>query len=56
MKASGIMGGRGKEPTVISPKEYKARFRDAMSFYFLRVPNMNTNYTLKSTVDLTTED
>jgi hypothetical protein len=33
--------GTGKEPTVISPKQYKNRFRDAMDRYFLLVPDMN---------------
>jgi 1-phosphatidylinositol-3-phosphate 5-kinase len=42
VKSSGIMGGRGKVPTVISPKQYKVRFRDAMWMYFVMVPNKFT--------------
>jgi len=42
LKSSGIMGGRGKVPTVISPKQYKVRFRDAMWMYFVMVPSKNT--------------
>ncbi|KAF8399016.1 hypothetical protein HHK36_014883 [Tetracentron sinense] len=40
VKASGILGGpRNASPTVISPKQYKKRFRKAMSTYFLTVPD-----------------
>lgn len=39
VKASGILGGpKNVSPTVISPKQYKKRFRKAMSAYFLVVP------------------
>ncbi|KAJ6941826.1 LOW QUALITY PROTEIN: 1-phosphatidylinositol-3-phosphate 5-kinase fab1b [Populus alba x Populus x berolinensis] len=39
VKASGILGGpRNATPTVISPKQYKKRFRKAMTTYFLMVP------------------
>ena len=38
VKASGVLGGSGKEPTVISPNQYKKRFRKAMSRYFVMVP------------------
>ncbi|KAK1279908.1 1-phosphatidylinositol-3-phosphate 5-kinase FAB1B [Acorus gramineus] len=39
VKASGILGGpKNASPTVISPKQYKKRFRKAMSAYFLTVP------------------
>ncbi|KAJ4972617.1 hypothetical protein NE237_005791 [Protea cynaroides] len=38
-KASGILcDPKNAEPTVISPKEYKKRFRKAMSAYFTKVP------------------
>jgi len=47
LKSSGIVGGRGKVPTIISPKQYKTRFREAMNFYFVRVPNKNTSFRLK---------
>ncbi|KAH7423845.1 hypothetical protein KP509_12G076900 [Ceratopteris richardii] len=40
VKASGILGGpKNAAPTVISPKQYKKRFRKAMSTYFLMVPD-----------------
>ena len=29
VKKSGILGGAGKDPTVISPKQYSRRFRSA---------------------------
>uniref|UniRef100_A0A0E0M102 1-phosphatidylinositol-3-phosphate 5-kinase n=1 Tax=Oryza punctata TaxID=4537 RepID=A0A0E0M102_ORYPU len=40
VKASGILGGpKNEAPTVISPIQYKKRFRKAMSRYFLAVPD-----------------
>ncbi|XP_042500010.1 putative 1-phosphatidylinositol-3-phosphate 5-kinase FAB1C [Macadamia integrifolia] len=40
VKASGILGGpKNASPTVISPQQYKKRFRKAMSTYFLTVPD-----------------
>lgn len=43
VKASGILGGpKNVSPTVISPKQYKKRFRKAMSAYFLVVPDQWT--------------
>nr|XP_009410073.2 PREDICTED: putative 1-phosphatidylinositol-3-phosphate 5-kinase FAB1C [Musa acuminata subsp. malaccensis] len=40
VKASGILGGpKNATPTVISPDQYKKRFRKAMSNYFLTVPD-----------------
>ncbi|KAL8040153.1 hypothetical protein ABFS82_10G077200 [Erythranthe guttata] len=40
VKASGILGGpKNASPTVISPVQYKKRFRKAMSAYFLMVPD-----------------
>ncbi|KAL1209475.1 putative 1-phosphatidylinositol-3-phosphate 5-kinase FAB1C [Cardamine amara subsp. amara] len=39
VKASGILGGpKNASPTIISPKQYKKRFRKAMTTYFLTVP------------------
>jgi len=38
-----LVGGRGKIPTVISPRQYKIRFREAMSLYFVPVPNKFAN-------------
>ena len=42
VKETGILGGGGKEPTIVSPLQYKARFREAMERYFLMVPDMWT--------------
>lgn len=40
VKASGILGGpKNASPTVISPVQYKKRFRKAMSSYFLTFPD-----------------
>ncbi|XP_058007519.1 1-phosphatidylinositol-3-phosphate 5-kinase FAB1B-like isoform X2 [Hevea brasiliensis] len=40
VKASGILGGpKNSSPTVISPEQYKKRFRKAMTTYFLMVPD-----------------
>ncbi|KAJ1408315.1 Zinc finger, FYVE/PHD-type [Sesbania bispinosa] len=40
VKASGILGGpKNTSPTVISPKQYKKRFRKAMTTYFLMLPD-----------------
>ncbi|KAK3013615.1 hypothetical protein RJ639_009318 [Escallonia herrerae] len=40
VKASGILGGpKNTSPTVISPQQYKKRFRKAMSAYFVMVPD-----------------
>ncbi|KAL0801498.1 hypothetical protein Bca101_056674 [Brassica carinata] len=39
VKASGILGGpKNASPTIVSPKQYKRRFRKAMTTYFLTVP------------------
>ncbi|CAL8101719.1 unnamed protein product [Orchesella dallaii] len=39
VKSSGILGGQGKTPTVVSPVEYQTRFCEAMDRYFLLVPD-----------------
>ncbi|XP_051145938.1 putative 1-phosphatidylinositol-3-phosphate 5-kinase FAB1C isoform X2 [Andrographis paniculata] len=40
VKASGILGGpKNASPTIVSPKQYKKRFRKAMTAYFLTVPD-----------------
>ncbi|KAJ4792906.1 1-phosphatidylinositol 3-phosphate 5-kinase [Rhynchospora pubera] len=40
VKASGLLGGpKNTLPTVISPSQYKKRFRKAMSKYFLTLPD-----------------
>jgi hypothetical protein len=38
VKKSGLLGGAGKEPTIISPQQYARRFRIAMLSYFTVVP------------------
>ncbi|XVE92054.1 hypothetical protein REPUB_Repub01dG0064200 [Reevesia pubescens] len=44
VKASGILGGlKNASPTIISPKQYKKRFRKAMTAYFLTVPDQWTS-------------
>ena len=40
VKKSGILGGAGKDPTVISPRQYCRRFRAAMASYFTVVPSL----------------
>lgn len=45
VKRTGILGAGGsksKIPTIISPKQYKKRFRVAIWSYFLLIPNLNT--------------
>ncbi|KAH6584823.1 hypothetical protein BASA61_007191 [Batrachochytrium salamandrivorans] len=39
VKETGFLGGGGKEPTVVTPRQYKNRFREAMEKYFLMVPD-----------------
>jgi len=39
VKSSGILGGQGKMPTVVSPELYRARFIAAMDQYFMPVPD-----------------
>ncbi|GAB4841913.1 1-phosphatidylinositol-3-phosphate 5-kinase fab1b [Ancistrocladus abbreviatus] len=60
VKASGILGGpKNVSPTVISPKQYKKRFRKAMTTYFLMVPDQWSPLTItpsKSQPDLCEEN
>ncbi|CAK9179826.1 unnamed protein product [Ilex paraguariensis] len=60
VKASGILGGpKNTSPTVISPKQYKKRFRKAMTTYFLMVPDQWSLPTIipsKSQADLCDEN
>ncbi|XP_035226923.1 1-phosphatidylinositol 3-phosphate 5-kinase-like isoform X2 [Stegodyphus dumicola] len=42
IKSSGILGGHGKMPTVVSPELYKMRFCEAMDSYFLWIPDQWT--------------
>ncbi|KAG8328960.1 hypothetical protein J6590_098076 [Homalodisca vitripennis] len=39
VKKSGLLGGQGKLPTIVSPDEYRDRFIAAMHRYFLPVPD-----------------
>ncbi|XVF25289.1 hypothetical protein REPUB_Repub13aG0200500 [Reevesia pubescens] len=49
VKASGILGGpKNESPTVISPKQYKKRFRKAMTTYFLTIPDQWSPPTIPS--------
>jgi len=44
VKRTGLLGGGFKKvPTIISPKQYKKRFRNAMWNYFLMVPTIVTS-------------
>ncbi|KAL2462389.1 1-phosphatidylinositol-3-phosphate 5-kinase FAB1B [Forsythia ovata] len=56
----GILGGpKDASPTVISPKQYKKRFRKAMTAYFLMVPDQWSPPTIvpsKSQTDLCEEN
>ncbi|KAL8466428.1 hypothetical protein ACS0TY_035500 [Phlomoides rotata] len=60
VKASGILGGpKNALPTVISPKQYKRRFRKAMTTYFLMVPDQWSPPTIipsKSQTELSEEN
>lgn len=44
VKKSGILGGQGKLPTIISPDEYMSRFIAAMHKYFIVVPDQWHNF------------
>ncbi|KAL6560021.1 hypothetical protein OROGR_005138 [Orobanche gracilis] len=60
VKTSGILGGpKNASPTVISPKQYKRRFRKAMTTYFLMVPDQWSAPTIapsKSQTELSEEN
>ncbi|KAF7808767.1 putative 1-phosphatidylinositol-3-phosphate 5-kinase FAB1C [Senna tora] len=44
VKASGILGGpKNAAPTIVSPKQYKKRFRKAMTTYFLTLTDQWTS-------------
>ncbi|CAA2982474.1 1-phosphatidylinositol-3-phosphate 5-kinase FAB1B-like isoform X2 [Olea europaea var. sylvestris] len=59
VKTTGILGGlKNASPTVVSPKQYKKRFRKAMTTYFLMVPDQWSPPTIipsKSQTDLCEE-
>ncbi|CAG8800292.1 15114_t:CDS:2, partial [Racocetra fulgida] len=33
LEQTGFLGGGGKEPTIVTPRQYKNRFREAMDRY-----------------------
>lgn len=40
VKGSNLIGGKkGKDPTIVTPKQYRTRFREAMERYILEVPD-----------------
>jgi hypothetical protein len=51
VKSSGVLGGGTKQPTIISPKLYKRRFRSAMKQYLVTVPGPFTTPTTMSAAD-----
>ncbi len=40
VKSSGLLGGAGKEPTIVSPRQYARRFQQAVLSYFTVVPRL----------------
>ncbi|KAF7813970.1 1-phosphatidylinositol-3-phosphate 5-kinase FAB1B [Senna tora] len=57
VKASGILGGpKNASPTVISPKQYKKRFRKAMTTYFLMLPDQWSSPSNNSQSDVCEEN
>jgi hypothetical protein len=42
VKSATIMGSKNEIPTIISPKDYKLRFREAMNRYFVLIPDKFT--------------
>jgi hypothetical protein len=42
VKESGMLGGGNKEPTIVSPKMYRKRFRSAIDLYFCMIPDFWT--------------
>lgn len=43
VKRTGFLGDGNKVPTIISPKQYKKRFRSALWLYFPMVPTKDTS-------------
>ncbi|RCI01182.1 1-phosphatidylinositol-3-phosphate 5-kinase [Rhizopus azygosporus] len=42
VKESGMLGGVKRDPTIISPKMYRRRFRSAIDLYFVMIPDFWT--------------
>lgn len=40
VKGTTLVGKKGKDPTIVTPKQYKTRFREAMDRYILEVPDI----------------
>ncbi|RUS21584.1 hypothetical protein BC937DRAFT_92159 [Endogone sp. FLAS-F59071] len=40
VKETGFLGGQNAMPTIVSPKQYRKRFKEAMERYFLMVPDI----------------
>lgn len=40
VKGTSLVGKKGKDPTIVTPKQYKTRFREAMDRYILEVPDI----------------
>jgi 1-phosphatidylinositol-3-phosphate 5-kinase len=40
VKSSGLLGGAGKEPTIVSPRQYARRFQQAVLSYLTVVPRL----------------
>lgn len=45
VKGTNLIGGKkGKDPTIVTPKQYRTRFREAMERYILEVPDCWYNF------------
>ena len=40
VKGKSLVGKKGKDPTIMTPKQYRIRFREAMDRYILEVPDI----------------
>ncbi len=47
VKETGFLGGGGKEPTIVTPRQYKNRFREAIEKYFFLVPDKTLSVSLE---------
>lgn len=44
VKASGLLGGAGKEPTIVSPNQYAQRFRQMVLSHLSSVPYRSSEH------------
>eukprot|EP00192_Tetraselmis_astigmatica_P001813 CAMPEP_0117653904 /NCGR_PEP_ID=MMETSP0804-20121206/3450_1 /TAXON_ID=1074897 /ORGANISM="Tetraselmis astigmatica, Strain CCMP880" /LENGTH=2102 /DNA_ID=CAMNT_0005460131 /DNA_START=192 /DNA_END=6500 /DNA_ORIENTATION=+ len=51
LKSSGLLGGAGQQPTVVSPRQYMRRFRSAMSSYFTVMPDSDPQHAARLNPD-----